>query len=245
MASLNDIINGSFNALPSGAASGWVSPSYQPNMLGRGQPYGADRLPPTWTPSLAAINAASPPASLPSPTYAYAPTGGGVPLPRPRPGYAPTSIDMAAINGQSPVTKVSSAMDTSQSPGWQMGDGLLSLLTGGKFQGLGGLFSMLGGQGGNAEQGGFGLGGLLGLLQGGQSTRTPGSYVNPLGYDDNPSAAAAKMGGKNAYADGNNMLMPTVSITGKSRKTYGDAGGSGKGGKGSWATGETSGSPFW
>lgn len=191
MASLyDDIISGTFNTLGPSATSGWTAPTYQSGMMGRGQP--SDRLapgyaaPPNPSPGSgmtpAQVAAAqlgvygSPSSSgMPATASAYAPTGGSVSLPRPRPGNAPTSIDMAAINGQPGVTRVSSAMQPAQQNG-----GLLELLFGQSKNRQGGLMGLLGGP----QQGG-----LLQLLMGGKKPAM--AAQTPRGLTPSQSYAAA------------------------------------------------------
>lgn len=134
-------------------------------------------------PALNAINAAAPTnSSRPASWMAYE---GGVPvgssvggagmpqMPQPRPGGAPTSIDMAAINGQPQghpaINSVTGQMKQGGSPG-----GLLSLLLGSSKNGLPGLAGLLGGP----QQGGL-LQMLLGGNRGGARAPTAAYPARP------------------------------------------------------------------
>lgn len=152
MASIDDIIGGSFESL----GLPRLSQSEQLQWL---KDYSSSNS------ALRAINAATPSGEMaPASWMAYQ---GGVPvsasmppLPRVRPGNAPTSIDMAAINAPrispQPVTRVTGQMK----PGGS--GGLLDLIFGPSKNGLPGLAGLLGGP----QQGGL----LQMLLGGGKHT---------------------------------------------------------------------------
>ena len=145
-------------------------------------------------PALNGINAAAPTnSSGPASWMAYeggVPVGSSVggaampPMPRPRPGNAPTSIDMAAINrppgltgmvpGAIPVPRATAAPT-----GYHLGDGLISLLTGGKAKDLTGLFGI-------PDQGG-----LLQLLFGGN--RQGAAAVVPARARPTPLTGTARV----------------------------------------------------
>lgn len=180
MASIYDsIINGSFASLgPS--ATGWTAPgqSYAGQETGRdpnrlypssaGLPNpspGSGMTPAQVAAAQMGVYGNPTTGGLPASASAYGPSG-GVSMPRPRPAGAPTSIDMAAINGQPGVTRVSSAMQPGQGQG-----GLLELLMGQSKNGQRGLLGLLGGP----QQGG-----LLQMLMGG---RKPAAQAQQGGVD--------------------------------------------------------------
>lgn len=208
----DNILSGTFNTL------GLPQQQTQPGMLGRGLP--SDRLPqglpglpnPSpgsgmtpaqvralggWTVDPRTGQLAYAPPSPSNPAVDAATTlVGGVPLPRARPGTAPTSIDMAAINGL-PKTAVSGQMQPAQS------GGLLDMIFGPSKNGMSGLAGLLGGpqQGGLLQQ-------LMGGGGGGQS-------VSPQ-----PRAAPPP-----SYVAQGGALMPLTSMSGAIRRTDGDTGG--------------------
>jgi hypothetical protein len=84
--------------------------------------------------------------------------------------------------------------------------------------------------------------GLTGLLGGTNkpqmsllptSNRAPGTPI-PVLKSDNPAAAKAKAAGQRSYAASPGNYMPTTSMSGGSRRTYGDTPSSDNGGNPSW-----------
>lgn len=122
-------------------------------------------------PALNGINAAAPTnSSGPASWMAYeggVPVGSSVggaampPMPRPRPGGAPSTIDMAAINGRPQGAPAVNSVTGQMQPGGG-NSGLLSLLFGNSKNGLPGLAGLLGGP----QQGG-----LLQMLFGGNRSK--------------------------------------------------------------------------
>lgn len=224
MANIYDsILSGSFASLGMPPA-----PKQQPGMMGRGLP--SDRLAPSpaglpnpspgsgltpaqiaqmggWSVNnqTGALGYAAPSPSNPAASAAAGLGAGSVGLPRPRPGNAPTSIDMAAINGQ--PAAVSGTMKPNGFGGLLglltggLGGGLMEQLTGPSKNGLGGLAGLMGGP----QQGGL-LQMLFGGGQGSQGTPTPRASA--------PSYVA--QGG---------ALMPLTSMGGGTRRLDGDSGG--------------------
>jgi len=107
---------------------------------------------------------------LPDPVIAYAPQSAANPAASAAASMArPTASSVDPLAG---VLPNATAIPRAQVPGYEMGDGLISLLTGGKTNGLSGLLS------------GMGEGGLLGLLGGGNR---PQRTVRPISQVQMPS----------------------------------------------------------
>lgn len=151
-------------------------------------------------PALNAINASAPSSSTgPASWMAYeggVPVGASMgaampPMPRPRPGSAPTSIDMAAINGQPQGTPAVNSVTGQMQPNGGPNGGLLSLLFGGSKNGLPGLAGLLGGP----QQGG-----LLQMLFGGNRS---GAAVPASAYPTSPAVTTVGRAlGTNGYIYG-------------------------------------------
>lgn len=103
------------------------------------------------------------PPLFPDPVIAYAPQTASNPAAAAATSMAqPTAASVDPLAGMLPNA---TAIPRAQEPGYQMGDGLISLLTGGKTKDLAGLLS------------GMGEGGLLGLLSGGNAPQRPTSQM--------------------------------------------------------------------
>ncbi len=180
MANLYDsILNGSFSQLgmPSGMSGNenlsWLN-TYQPGSQPQPFTVGGRGLPAT-------LPASAPATTQPATASAYAP-------------QAPANPAVTAATGMAQPTNVTGKMQPTGGPGYQFGDGLISLLTGGNFKDLA---TMLSGQGGQP------MGGLAALL-GGSSAPRPTIAANAMidGRAGRDNLAGANFMGRSVGTDG-------------------------------------------